>query len=138
MSKRDYYDVLGVGRTVGDEELKKSFRRLAMKCHPDRCPDDPAAQDKFKEAKEAYEVLSDSRKRASLRMWAWSSGGWLVLQVIVVIAIAVSISHSSSVDRSGPCVGGPDPSATGKDISGNGTRFVVPCTFSGTATVSFP
>jgi hypothetical protein len=81
---------------------------------------------------------SDSRKRASLRMWAWSSGGWLVLQVIVVIAIAVSISHSSSVDRSGPCVGGPDPSATGKDISGNGTRFVVPCTFSGTATVSFP
>jgi hypothetical protein len=81
---------------------------------------------------------SDSRKRASLRMWAWSSGGWLVLQVIVVIAIAVSISHSSSVDRSGPCVGGPDPSATGKDISGNGTQFVVPCTFSGTATVSFP
>ncbi len=64
MSKRDYYDVLGVARTASDEELKKSFRRLAMKCHPDRCPDDPAAQEKFKEAKEAYEVLSDARKRA--------------------------------------------------------------------------
>ena len=64
MNKRCYYEVLGVARTAGDEELKKSFRRLAMKCHPDRCPDDPAAQEKFKEAKEAYEVLSDSRKRA--------------------------------------------------------------------------
>jgi DnaJ-class molecular chaperone len=63
-SKRDYYELLGVARTATDEELKKSFRRLAMKCHPDRCPDDPAAQEKFKEAKEAYEILSDSRKRA--------------------------------------------------------------------------
>jgi hypothetical protein len=80
----------------------------------------------------------DPRKRASLRMWAWSSGGWLVLQLIVVIAIAVSISHSSGVDRSGPCKGGPDPGATGTDISGNGTRFVIPCSFGGTATVSFP
>ncbi len=65
MSKRDYYEVLGVGRSASDVELKKSFRRLAMKYHPDRCPDDPTAQDKFKEAKEAYEVLSDARKRAS-------------------------------------------------------------------------
>ncbi|MBO9662613.1 molecular chaperone DnaJ [Dokdonella sp.] len=64
MSKRDYYDVLGVARDASEEELKKSFRRLAMKCHPDRCPDDPAAQEKFKEAKEAYEILSDARKRA--------------------------------------------------------------------------
>ncbi len=64
MSKRDYYEVLGVERSVGEAELKKSFRRLAMKYHPDRCPDDPTAQDKFKEAKEAYEVLSDASKRA--------------------------------------------------------------------------
>ena len=64
MSKRCYYEVLGVARDATDEELKKSFRRLAMKCHPDRCPDDPAAQDKFKEAKEAYEVLSDQHKRS--------------------------------------------------------------------------
>jgi molecular chaperone DnaJ len=63
MSKRCYYDVLGVARGANEDELKKSFRRLAMKCHPDRCPDDPAAQDRFKEAKEAYEVLSDPQKR---------------------------------------------------------------------------
>src|SRR5690348_487330 len=65
MSKRCYYEVLGVARSAQDDELKKSFRRLAMKCHPDRCPDDPAAQEKFKEAKEAYEVLSDGHKRAA-------------------------------------------------------------------------
>ncbi len=64
MSKRDYYEVLGVARNAGDEDIKKAFRRLAMKLHPDRCPDDPAAQEKFKEAKEAYEVLCDSQKRA--------------------------------------------------------------------------
>lgn len=64
MSKRDYYEVLGVSRTVTEVELKTSFRRIAMKCHPDRCPDDPSAQEKFKEAKEAYEVLSDAQKRA--------------------------------------------------------------------------
>jgi molecular chaperone DnaJ len=65
MSKRCYYEVLGAARTASDEELKKSFRRLAMKYHPDRCPDDPDAQEKFKEAKEAYEVLSDAQKRAA-------------------------------------------------------------------------
>jgi len=64
MSKRDYYEVLCVERTVTEVELKKSFRRLAMKYHPDRCPDDPHAQEKFKEAKEAYEVLSEPSRRA--------------------------------------------------------------------------
>ncbi len=63
MSKRDYYEVLGVERSVNEAELKKSFRRLAMRYHPDRCPDDPSAQEKFKEAKEAYEVLADAQKR---------------------------------------------------------------------------
>ncbi|WP_300616981.1 molecular chaperone DnaJ [Dokdonella sp.] len=65
MSKVCYYEVLGVERTANGEELKKSFRRLAMKYHPDRCPDDPQAQEKFKEAKEAYDVLSDPNKRAA-------------------------------------------------------------------------
>ena len=64
MSERDYYEVLGVGRGASAAELKKSFRRLAMKFHPDRNPDDPTAQDKFKEAKQAYEILGDEHKRA--------------------------------------------------------------------------
>jgi len=64
MAKRDYYDVLGVGREAGEAEIKKAYRRLAMKHHPDRNPDDPKAEVAFKEAKEAYEVLSDPAKRA--------------------------------------------------------------------------
>ncbi|MFC6841832.1 molecular chaperone DnaJ [Xanthomonas theicola] len=63
MSKRDYYDVLGVARTAGDDELKKAYRRCAMKHHPDRNPGDHAAEAAFKECKEAYEVLSDGNKR---------------------------------------------------------------------------
>jgi molecular chaperone DnaJ len=65
MSKRDYYEVLGVARGASADELKKAYRRLAMKHHPDRNPDDKAAEANFKEAKEAYEVLSDERRRAA-------------------------------------------------------------------------
>lgn len=61
---RDYYDVLGVNRDASDSELKKAYRRLAMKFHPDRNVDDPDAMDRFKEAKQAYEVLKDPRKRS--------------------------------------------------------------------------
>jgi len=64
MSKRDYYQVLDVPRTATEAEIKKAYRRLAMKHHPDRNPDDKAAEDNFKEAKEAYEVLTDAQKRA--------------------------------------------------------------------------
>ncbi|MBD9368244.1 molecular chaperone DnaJ [Xanthomonas sp. XNM01] len=63
MSKRDYYDVLGVARTASEDELKKAYRRCAMKYHPDRNPGDAAAEASFKECKEAYEVLSDGNKR---------------------------------------------------------------------------
>ncbi len=65
MSKKDYYEVLGVNRDASDEEIKKAYRKLAMKHHPDRNPDNPKAEDHFKEAKEAYEVLSDTQKRAA-------------------------------------------------------------------------
>ena len=65
MAKRDYYEVLGVERGASDAELKKAYRRLAMKYHPDRNPDDKEAEDKFKEANEAYEVLTDANKRAA-------------------------------------------------------------------------
>jgi len=64
-AKKDYYEVLGVNRDAGDEEIKKSFKKLAMKFHPDRNPDNPKAEESFKEAKEAYEILSDEQKRAA-------------------------------------------------------------------------
>ena len=64
MAKRDYYTVLDVARDASEADIKKAYRRLAMKLHPDRNPDDKAAEEQFKEAKEAYEVLSDSAKRA--------------------------------------------------------------------------
>jgi molecular chaperone DnaJ len=65
MAKRDYYDVLGVNRDAQEEEIKKAYRRLAMKWHPDRNPDNPKAEEHFKEAKEAYEILCDPPKRAA-------------------------------------------------------------------------
>ena len=64
MSKRDYYEVLGVDRGVSEGDLKKAYRKLAMECHPDRNPDDPVAEERFKEVSEAYAVLSDAEKRA--------------------------------------------------------------------------
>ncbi len=63
MSKRDYYEVLGVTQTASDQELKSAYRRLAVKFHPDKNPDDASAEDKFKEAAEAYSVLSDAEQR---------------------------------------------------------------------------
>jgi molecular chaperone DnaJ len=65
MAKRDYYEVLGVNRDCSEDDLKKAYRRLAMKWHPDRNPDNPKAEEHFKEAKEAYEILSDANKRAA-------------------------------------------------------------------------
>ncbi|HMW70487.1 MAG TPA: molecular chaperone DnaJ [Cellvibrionaceae bacterium] len=65
MAKRDYYEILGVAKGVSEADLKKAYRRVAMKYHPDRNPDDKDAEEKFKEASEAYEVLSDENKRAA-------------------------------------------------------------------------
>lgn len=65
MQKRDYYEVLGLGKEASEQELKAAYRKLALMHHPDRNPEDPAAEDKFKEASEAYSVLSDAQKRAA-------------------------------------------------------------------------
>ena len=63
MVEGDYYSILGVGRNASDEEIKKAFRRLALKYHPDRCPGDPGSEERFKEINEAYAVLGDAEKR---------------------------------------------------------------------------
>ena len=65
MAKRDYYETLGVARNAPEAEIKKAYRRLAMKLHPDRNPGDKTTEAKFKEAKEAYEILSDAQKRTA-------------------------------------------------------------------------
>ncbi|HDQ03715.1 MAG TPA: molecular chaperone DnaJ [Deltaproteobacteria bacterium] len=63
MIKKDYYEILGVSQSSSDEEIKRNYRKIAMQCHPDKNPGDKQAEDKFKEAAEAYEVLSDRQKR---------------------------------------------------------------------------
>jgi molecular chaperone DnaJ len=65
MAKRDYYEILGVPKNASEADIKKAFKRSAMKLHPDRNPDDKDAEAKFKEAKEAYEILTDAQKRAA-------------------------------------------------------------------------
>jgi molecular chaperone DnaJ len=64
-TNRDYYEILGLGREASNEEIKKAFKKLAMKFHPDRNPDNPKAEEQFKEAKEAYDILSDPQKKAA-------------------------------------------------------------------------
>ena len=63
MAKRDYYEVLGVDKGSPSAEIKKAYRKIAIKYHPDKNPDDPTAEDKFKEAAEAYEILSSPEKK---------------------------------------------------------------------------
>jgi molecular chaperone DnaJ len=75
VAKRDYYEVLGVARNAGEAELKKAYRRLALQYHPDRNPDDPDAEERFKEASEAYAVLSDPDKRRAYDRFGFEGVG---------------------------------------------------------------
>src|SRR6185503_10388642 len=72
-SKRDYYEILGVSKSVTADEIKKAYRKVAMQHHPDRNPGDHNAEEKFKEAAEAYEVLSDPDKRAQYDRYGHSA-----------------------------------------------------------------
>lgn len=102
MSKRDYYEVLGVARDAGEVELKKAYRRCAMKHHPDRNPDDASALEKFKVCKEAYEVLSDGGKR---RMYDQHGHA--------------AFEHGMGGGNAGPGFGGADMGDIFGDIFGN-------------------
>ena len=75
MSKRDYYEVLGINRDASEDEIKKAYRKLAMKYHPDRNPDNPKSEESFKEAKEAYEILSDASKRTTYDQYGHAGVG---------------------------------------------------------------
>ena len=87
--KKDYYKVLDVPRTATEADIKKAYRRLAMKYHPDRNPDDAEAEDRFKEAKEAYEVLTDAQKRAAYDQYGHAG---------VEAATAGARGHASAAD----------------------------------------
>ena len=96
MKYRDYYEVLGVSKPASDAEIKKAYRRLAMKHHPDRSQDDDGAEARFKEAREAYEVLKDSQKRST-----YDQFGHEALPIIFRVAVPHVRNSPSRRETSG-------------------------------------
>ena len=88
MAKRDYYDILGINKAASASEIKKAYRKKAIKYHPDKNPDDKNAEEKFKEAAEAYEILSDGDKKARYDQYGHQAGDD-VLRLVSSILIDV-------------------------------------------------
>ena len=106
---RDYYDILGLSKSASDSEIKSSYRKLAMKYHPDRNPGDKKAEDKFREITESYEILKDSQKKAAYDQYGhaafsqgsgagagggfsgFSSGGFLIYLKICLVWEAIKV-----------------------------------------------
>ena len=101
MEKRDYYEVLGVDKKASADEIKKAYKKMAIKYHPDRNPGDKEAEDKFKEAAEAYEVLSDENKRARYDQFGHAGMGGaassLCLATSSVAMEALAVSEALAV-----------------------------------------
>ena len=105
MTKRDYYEVLGVAKDADEAALKASYRKLAMKYHPDRNPGDAEAEEKFKEAAEAYGVLSDAQKRAAYDRFGHqgvqgAGGGPQAMAAVTRLASAVKRSEARFIRAS--------------------------------------
>ncbi len=100
MSKRDFYEVLGVAKDASDRDIKKAFRRMAMKYHPDRNPDDKEAEEAFKEVNEAYEILSDQQKKPrtiSTAMRVLILTAWVAVASAAVPVVSAMYSVTYSV-----------------------------------------
>ena len=103
MAKQDYYEILGVSKTAEEREIKKAYKRLAMKYHPDRNQGDKEAEAKFKEIKEAYEVLTDAQKRAAYDQYGHAAfeqggmGGGMYWAISSAVAVVVSARRAAQI-----------------------------------------
>ena len=93
MAKRDYYEVLGVNKSANKDEIKKAYRKLALKYHPDKNKGNKGAEEKFKEASEAYHVLSDDKRKANYDQFGHAafqgSGGQEVLAILIFLHLSL-------------------------------------------------